>query len=117
MAIQIAHSSLNFSGSGGADNNGNDFFGAKFEANEWDLICDNPYTAFFGNGFSDIPRMDRNGVGGNALPTICEIQAILPLRLRLDCFVPDTPLTHCCVPDGGASSGGYSYGGGKCCGP
>ena len=87
VAIRIAHSSLNFSGGGGADNNGNDFFGAKFEANEWDLVCNNPYTAFFGNGFSDIPTMNRNGVGGDASPTIY----------------------------GGASSGGYSYGD-KCCG-
>jgi hypothetical protein len=63
------------------------FFGAKFEANEWDLICNNPSTAFFGNGFSDIPKMNRNGVGGDAVPTIY----------------------------GGASSGGYSYGD-KCCG-
>lgn len=88
VAIQIAHSSLNFTGSGGSDNNQNEFFGAQFEANEWDLICNNPYTAFFGNGFSDIPKMNRNGVGGNALPMIY----------------------------GGASSGGYAGGGfDKCC--
>lgn len=88
VAIQIAHSSLNFTGSGGSDNNQNEFFGAQFEANTWDLICNNPYTAFFGNGFSDIPQMNRNGVGGNAVPMIY----------------------------GGASSGGYAGGGfGKCC--
>jgi hypothetical protein len=90
VAIQIAHSSLNFTGPGGADNNGNDFFGAKFEANEWDLISNNPYTAFFGNGFSDIPKLNRNGVGGNAVPMVY----------------------------GGASSGGfagYSGNGDKCC--
>ena len=59
-----------------------------FEANTWDLLCDNPYTAFFGNDFDNIPKMNMNGVGGNALPMIY----------------------------GGESSGNYAGGGfDKCC--
>jgi hypothetical protein len=59
-----------------------------FEANTWDLLCDNPYTAFFGNDFDNIPKMNMNGIGGNALPMIY----------------------------GGESSGNYAGGGfDKCC--
>ena len=41
VAIKIPKSSL---GQHGADNNNNEFFGAKFEGNTWDVICDNGWT-------------------------------------------------------------------------
>ena len=84
VAIKIPKSSLN---SSGADNNGNEFFGAKFEGNTWDAINDNSYTVFHGNDFTDIPTMKRYGVGGLATPLIL----------------------------GGESAGGYTNGAGKCC--
>ena len=69
------------------DNNGNEFFGAKFEGNTWDAINDNSYTVFHVNDFTDIPKMKRFGVGGLATPLIL----------------------------GGESAGGYTNGAGKCC--
>ena len=67
VAIKIQKSSLNTTG---ADNNGNGFFGAKFEGNTYDVWNDNAYTVFFGDDISDVPKLNRFGVRGAATPLI-----------------------------------------------